>query len=123
MEGVLVGNDQIGNKFYEVPADPSRGKRLPKRWIVPASEHSYSQADITAEWDAWLRNRRSVPPTESEIMDNLAIAKMKKINADKAAEKDGRNPNASIRHTDMSSFPVYDDEYELTPGDEDKKRD
>lgn len=71
---------------------------------------------ISFEWNAWLRNRRTDPPTEAEIVDNVAFSKMQKENADKLAEKEGRKVDASVKHSSMSSFPVYE-EYEVTPGD------
>ena len=30
--GVQVGTDPFGNRYFEIPADPSRGKRRPIRW-------------------------------------------------------------------------------------------
>lgn len=114
--GVLVGSDQHGNKYYEIAADPSRGKRYPKRWLVPVSEAKYREEMISFEWNAWLRNRRAEPPSESEIVGNVAYSKMLKENADKLDEKEGKKVDTSAKHTNMTSFPVYE-EYEVTPGD------
>ncbi|XP_042857727.1 NADH dehydrogenase [ubiquinone] 1 alpha subcomplex assembly factor 2-like [Penaeus japonicus] len=114
--GVLIGDDYYGNKFYEIPADPRRGKRYAKRWYVPPVDMQYDQKHMPAEWDAWLRNRRAEPPSEAELKENLTLSIMKKENADKLAVKAGKNPEELVKHSDMSSFPVYDD-YEVTPGD------
>ena len=35
IRGDLKGEDYFGNKYYEIPADPSRGKRKPSRWFEP----------------------------------------------------------------------------------------
>lgn len=115
ISGVFAGDDYHGNKYYEIPADPSRGKRTPKRWYVPPVNMRYDQENMPAEWDAWLRNRRSEPPSESELKENLSIATMKKQNADRLLEKEGKKVHSAIKESDKTSFPVYD-EYEVTPG-------
>ncbi|KAK8735746.1 hypothetical protein OTU49_005299 [Cherax quadricarinatus] len=95
--------------------DPSKGKRHPKRWFVPPAEMRFDQDLMPAEWDAWLRNRRSEPPSESELKENLIIATMKKQNADNLSNEDGRKV-ISAEKISKTSFPVYD-EYEKTPGE------
>ncbi|XP_071520200.1 NADH dehydrogenase [ubiquinone] 1 alpha subcomplex assembly factor 2 [Panulirus ornatus] len=113
VEGKFVGDDYHGNKYYEIPADPSRGKRHPRRWFVPPVEMRHEQDYMPAEWDAWLRNRRVDPPSELELKENLTVAMMKKANAEKLAEKEGKK---HISVAEQSSFPQYDD-YEKTPGE------
>ncbi|XP_065293442.1 NADH dehydrogenase [ubiquinone] 1 alpha subcomplex assembly factor 2 isoform X4 [Dermacentor albipictus] len=58
-----VGRDHFGNKYFEIAADPSRGKRKPRRWFEPRIKDNFS-ADMPPEWEAWLRTRRVSPPTE-----------------------------------------------------------
>ncbi|XP_042225546.1 NADH dehydrogenase [ubiquinone] 1 alpha subcomplex assembly factor 2-like [Homarus americanus] len=113
---VYVGDDYHGNKYYEIPADPSRGKRHPQRWYVPPVDMRYDQEHMPAEWDAWLRNRRPEPPGESELRENLTIATMKKQNADKLEEKYIKKPDSTTKESAKPSYPVYDD-YETTPGE------
>ncbi|VVC95180.1 unnamed protein product [Leptidea sinapis] len=86
IQGNKIGKDYIGNKYYEIPADPSRGKRRTTRWYDPAKGLDF-QDKIPSEWEAWLRMRRTEPPTEEEISKNLAIAQMKKENAAKLEAK------------------------------------
>lgn len=59
--GNYVGDDYLGNKYFEIPAQPQIGKRRPERWFVPSGKLSdgYNQ-EVTAEWEAWLRHRRYV---------------------------------------------------------------
>ncbi|XP_065293440.1 NADH dehydrogenase [ubiquinone] 1 alpha subcomplex assembly factor 2 isoform X2 [Dermacentor albipictus] len=71
-----VGRDHFGNKYFEIAADPSRGKRKPRRWFEPRIKDNFS-ADMPPEWEAWLRTRRVSPPTEEEIARNEAIKKSK----------------------------------------------
>lgn len=52
-----MGEDYFGNKYYEIPANPSIGKRKASRWFEPADKEAFDQ-ERTAEWDAWLRGRR-----------------------------------------------------------------
>lgn len=57
IRGTYVGDDYFGNKYYEIAANPSIGKRKPSRWFTPADKENFEQ-ERTAEWDAWLRFRR-----------------------------------------------------------------
>lgn len=59
IRGNLMGEDYFGNKYYEIPANPSIGKRKPSRWFEPPRKDDFDQ-ERTAEWDAWLRGRRYV---------------------------------------------------------------
>ncbi|XP_053621274.1 NADH dehydrogenase [ubiquinone] 1 alpha subcomplex assembly factor 2 [Plodia interpunctella] len=86
IRGNHIGKDYIGNVYFEIPADPNRGKRKPSRWYDPPKGLDF-QDPIPAEWQAWLRMTRKEPPTEEEIAKNLAVAKLKKINAAKIEEK------------------------------------
>lgn len=56
-KGNLIGEDYFGNKYYEIPPNPSIGKRKASRWFEPKDKDSFDQ-EITAEWEAWLRGRR-----------------------------------------------------------------
>lgn len=58
--GNYMGDDYFGNKYYEIPANPSIGKRKASRWFEPVNKIDFDQ-ERTAEWDAWLRGRRYVP--------------------------------------------------------------
>ena len=89
----VVGEDYIGNRYYEIPANPSHGKRRPRRWYTsPASNyHDPRGSNITegfdnevpSEWESWLRNRRELPPSDAEILQSYAIADLKKVKEDK----------------------------------------
>lgn len=57
MTGTYVGEDYFGNKYYEIPPNPSIGKRKASRWFTPVDKEDFEQ-ERTAEWDAWLRFRR-----------------------------------------------------------------
>ncbi|XP_075975549.1 NADH dehydrogenase [ubiquinone] 1 alpha subcomplex assembly factor 2 [Anticarsia gemmatalis] len=119
IRGNKMGKDYLGNIYFEIPADPSIGKRKASRWYDPPKGQDF-QEPIPAEWEAWLRMRRPVPPTEEEIEKNLAIAKMKKINAAKIEEQrlaeGGSLPTLPERGHE--SFPVYPG---MSPGDPDNK--
>lgn len=53
----ISGKDYIGNSYFEIPAEPSAGKRKPTRWYNPPKGQDF-QDPIPAEWEAWLRMRR-----------------------------------------------------------------
>merc|ERR1719228_1976462 len=87
----VVGEDIFGNRYYEIPADPSRGKRRGRRWFTNEGskyhdprDHTNIQgfdSEIPSEWDSWLRFRRDMPPTEQQILQSYALAELKKKNA------------------------------------------
>uniref|UniRef100_A0A023FYU8 Uncharacterized protein n=1 Tax=Amblyomma parvum TaxID=251391 RepID=A0A023FYU8_AMBPA len=118
--GREVGRDHFGNKYFEVPADPSRGKRRPRRWFEPRIKENFT-ADMPAEWEAWLRGRRAVPPTQEEIAYNQALMESKKQKAallDNAAReaRDERQRGEAVHQNPYSSFPLYDDYQRIQEG-------
>ncbi|XP_018327880.1 NADH dehydrogenase [ubiquinone] 1 alpha subcomplex assembly factor 2 [Agrilus planipennis] len=113
--GNFKGIDYMGNNYYEIPADPSIGKRQDKRWFVPQNSENFE--DVPPEWDSWLRGRRKEPPTEEEIMKNLAIIEIKRKNAIEVEKKAGK-PSQMI--TGYESFPKRP-EYEIFPGEHSDK--
>ncbi|KAG0284923.1 hypothetical protein BGZ96_010748 [Linnemannia gamsii] len=70
----LAGKDFEGNLYFEKP-DPNGG-RYPRRTVELAnpelSEANYDDADISVQWQAWLRNTRKDPPTLAEIQRDEA---------------------------------------------------
>ncbi|XP_022903784.1 NADH dehydrogenase [ubiquinone] 1 alpha subcomplex assembly factor 2 [Onthophagus taurus] len=108
--GDLIGKDYHGTKYFEIPADPSLGRRR-ERWFEPINKENFEQ-ELPPEWQAWLRGKRREPPTEDEIDRNLALIHMKKINAIEVDKKGGLMTPAT---KGFESFPKRT-EYELTPG-------
>ncbi|CAK1602316.1 unnamed protein product [Parnassius mnemosyne] len=122
IQGNQMGRDYIGNIYYEIPADPSRGKRKPSRWYDPPKGLDF-QDPLPAEWESWLRMRRKEPPTEEEIAKNLAIAQMKKENAAKIETQrlaDGGSLPAPPKRGPQS-FPTYPDFHGGDPTNQYKK--
>ncbi|CAN8004624.1 unnamed protein product [Ixodes hexagonus] len=108
-----MGRDHFGNKYFEIPAQPSKGKRRPVRWFEPYIKDKFDQ-EVPVEWDAWLHCRRADPPTEEEILRNIAIMEAKKKSAillkDAAQkEREERTGGAitSGESGDPASFPSY----------------
>lgn len=58
IRGNLVGEDYFGNKYFEIPANPSIGKRKPERWFEPIGDPDAFDRELTGEWESWLRGRR-----------------------------------------------------------------
>jgi NADH:ubiquinone oxidoreductase subunit len=117
IRGDLVGTDYFGNKYYEIPANPQIGKRKPSRWFEPKLKDDFEQ-ELPAEWEAWLRGRRNVPPDEEEVLRNLAIMNQKKENAKANAVTEASGNDQSKLENEvkgMESFPKYS-EYEIMPG-------
>ncbi|XP_025415653.1 NADH dehydrogenase [ubiquinone] 1 alpha subcomplex assembly factor 2 [Sipha flava] len=111
-----IGSDAQGNQYFETPADPQGGRRLPRRWFVPIDEEI---GVPTPEWSQWLRGRRAEPPTNEEIIYNETIASMKKVNAENIAKK-FEIPNSNNDGTEIQQnakgFPDMSDKFERQPG-------
>lgn len=140
MKGNLMGEDYFGNKFYEIPADPKTGKSKTSRWVEAVDKEDHMQ-EMAAEWESWLRGRRydldnfknflsddaiiyrKLPPTDQELMKNLAIMNMKKKNAALIDDKLGRpQDHAALKKDETgekAAFPKYGD-YEAMPGEASK---
>lgn len=114
-----IGVDNQGNKYFEIPADPQGGRRLPRRWFVPLDEET---GVPTPEWSQWLRGRRDTPPTDEEIAYNNHIANMKKINAEKISQKFELPESNDNSCTDKEctqnakGFPDMSNKFERQPG-------
>uniref|UniRef100_A0A224YUI2 NADH dehydrogenase (Ubiquinone) 1 alpha subcomplex assembly factor 2 n=1 Tax=Rhipicephalus zambeziensis TaxID=60191 RepID=A0A224YUI2_9ACAR len=105
-----VGRDHFGNKYFEIAADPSRGKRKPRRWFEPRAKDNFS-ADMPPEWEAWLRGRRSSPPTQEEIAHNEEIKKVKQQRAALAERNltEEHQRRGGTQPQLPTGFPMYDD--------------
>ncbi|XP_046402294.1 NADH dehydrogenase [ubiquinone] 1 alpha subcomplex assembly factor 2 [Ischnura elegans] len=119
LKGNFAGKDYFGNKYYEIPADPQRGRRKPSRWFEPLDKEEYCQ-ELPAEWEAWLRGRRDFAPTEEELQKNLELMRMKKQNAlliaqEQAAATDKLDKTETLSRPTVP-FPKYG-EYENYPGE------
>ncbi|XP_063235876.1 NADH dehydrogenase [ubiquinone] 1 alpha subcomplex assembly factor 2 [Bacillus rossius redtenbacheri] len=117
MFGNEMGKDHLGNTYFEIPADPRAGKRRAERWFAPKEKEDFEQ-QVPAEWEAWLRGRRSEAPKEEEVLRNLALMQVKKENARKIAEREAASRDSSSLGTEVKgkeSFPARK-EYEIMPG-------
>ena len=132
--GTVMGQDPYGNTYYELPAQPQLGKRRPTRWyntvetnqkeIVGREVVAGFDAELPSEWESWLRHRRADAPTEKEVMQSLAMAELKKMNAAKLEEARhaemlaaGLDPSPpGIQDHEKTPYPKYQ-EYEVMPGE------
>ena len=132
--GDVMGQDPYGNTYYELPAQPQLGKRRPTRWyntmdtnkkdIVARDTWAGFDAELPSEWESWLRHRRANPPSEKEVMQSLALAEMKKMNAAKLEEARhaemvaaGLDPSPpGLQDHEKTPYPKYA-EYESMPGE------
>ena len=59
LKGDLVGEDELGNKYYEERGKPYRPRRR-RRWVVYNGEVEASR--VTADWHGWLHYTNDEPP-------------------------------------------------------------
>ncbi|KPJ10947.1 putative NADH dehydrogenase [ubiquinone] 1 alpha subcomplex subunit 12 [Papilio machaon] len=61
-DGVLVGQDEFGNKYYENP----RFFFGRNRWVEYSDNFNmdYDGSQVTAEWFGWLHYKTDLPPHE-----------------------------------------------------------
>lgn len=93
-----------------------------RRWQLSGKLGCEAEGEIVAGFFGrivLIRNFRKEPPTEEELMKNLAIMQLKKKNA--ALLKDKNAPiqdHAALKKDETgqkAAFPSYD-EYEVMPG-------
>ncbi|GFX19973.1 mimitin, mitochondrial [Trichonephila clavipes] len=66
-DGKLMGQDHLGNKYYEAASsNPHSMRKSKNRWFEPKVEGDWQQ-NLPAEWEAWLRGRRQYAPTEEIV--------------------------------------------------------
>ena len=135
--GNVMGKDPYGNTYYELPAQPQLGKRRPTRWynttdkqkdIMGGDTWAGFDAELPSEWESWLRHRRADPPAEREVMQSLALAEMKKMNAAKLEDARhaemvaaGLDPSPpGLQDHENTPYPKYQ-EYEVMPGEKDNQ--
>ncbi|XP_015432495.1 PREDICTED: mimitin, mitochondrial [Dufourea novaeangliae] len=108
----LIGTDYFGTKYYEVQVTSTSVRKKPSRYFTPVNEDDHEQ-EIPAEWESWLRYRRTEPPTIEEIETNYQIAKLKKENAAKIAAKfansKSETPQLLNAKKGQQSFPTYEE--------------
>lgn len=57
LRGVRVGEDELGNVYYE-------GRKNGRRWVI---YNGYAEASaIPPGWHGWMHYRTDVPPTQSD---------------------------------------------------------
>ncbi|XP_034238248.1 NADH dehydrogenase [ubiquinone] 1 alpha subcomplex assembly factor 2 [Thrips palmi] len=114
----LMGEDMLGNKYFEAKPTSISHRTKPSRYYLPASGEEDFMQELPAEWEAWLRGRRKVPPTPEELAKNYAIMLQKKENAKKLeAEREGAKLlDTPMKPKGMESYPQYGDHFEDMPG-------
>lgn len=61
-----IGTDYNGTKYFEITQEIKSQHKKPNRYFVPVNKDDFEQ-EMPAEWEAWLRGRRKLPPTEEEV--------------------------------------------------------
>lgn len=62
MRGRLVGQDAIGNRYYE-DRKPARPGYRSRRWVMYA--RAVEASEVPPEWHAWLHHTTDVPLTQA----------------------------------------------------------
>ena len=114
----LMGEDRLGNKYYEAKATSASYRTKPHRYYLPHSGEEDFMQELPAEWESWLRGRRKVPPTPEELAKNYEIMMLTKENAKRLdAEREGSKLlDAPTNPKGFESFPQYGSEFEDEPG-------
>lgn len=103
--GEFKGEDHLGNKYFELPPDPQGGRRLSSRWFE-AVDPSDTTPEVPREWIAWLRRQRDVPPTQEEIILNMAKADLKRTRAAEINKKYGHQ-DINDKSSPFRQYPEY----------------
>ncbi len=60
--GKLMGEDQLGNKYYQAP--PRKGYKKPRRWVMYKGAPEAS--NVPPEWHGWLHHQMEEAPSEAD---------------------------------------------------------
>ncbi|KAM6468914.1 NADH dehydrogenase [ubiquinone] 1 alpha subcomplex assembly factor 2 isoform 1-T1 [Liasis olivaceus] len=86
-----VGIDHFGNKYYRIPPHKTwAGQNIKERRLVEAvnvKEYQYESGAIPTEWEAWMKKRRSDPPTVEECIQSENYKKEMKAKVEDLCEK------------------------------------
>ncbi|KAL8577687.1 hypothetical protein ACOMHN_060798 [Nucella lapillus] len=132
----FVGEDHLGNRYYEKDADVATNRRR-SRWVESRGQEDPSFIpEVPNEWESWLRRRRDIPPTQEELDRNYVMMVRTQQRAKELEEKERMASQAEgaadrpytetvTQDSFKSKFPEYKD-LEVTPGQfkdhkEDKK--
>ncbi|KAK7490393.1 hypothetical protein BaRGS_00018372 [Batillaria attramentaria] len=123
----FVGEDHLGNRYYEKDPDQKRGRRG-SRWVEArdAAEGDMTfMPEVPSEWDSWLRRRRDNPPTQEELDRNYAMMIRTQQRAKELERNEGKLPVDEVpeapytetvtEESFKSKFPKYED-FEIAPG-------
>ncbi|CAG9536290.1 unnamed protein product [Cercopithifilaria johnstoni] len=108
---VFVGNDEQGNKYYEL----TKSKRIVNRGFVPGNNSSHVPPP---EWLTWLRGIRKLPPTEEEILANRKASEEMVEKVEKL-ERDRRNgiPASEAKKLPYVESTTISDDFDSQPRD------
>ncbi|XP_074602476.1 uncharacterized protein LOC141856116 [Brevipalpus obovatus] len=126
---VYKGHDLDGNSYWEYTVNGNI-----RRFCEPADyekcepfdlwDRKFTVTDVrhSSEWYGWLMNHREDPPTEEEVLKNLAIAYLKKERAQMLEAEERKNwpqLDAALKRIEaerhkINGWPTYAD-IELYP--------
>jgi NADH:ubiquinone oxidoreductase subunit len=75
-KGKFVGNDSLGNRYYEEKPKSVYDGRQQRRWVIYKSK--YDVSNVPPEWHAWLHYRAdkplngevfNLPPNQSQLTE------------------------------------------------------
>lgn len=102
----FIGEDHLGNKYYEI-TKPNHPWRKHQRFFQTEGINYQDpsavadKCDVPPAWDAWLRFRRSDPPTVEEINESEEYFKFQQsLDAEKKmSEKNVKDDTIYKNHT------------------------
>ena len=91
--GLLVGTDKLGNKYYSNKDDT-------KRWVIYSG--SIESTNVSPEWNNWLRYTSINKPTDSK---NYKWQKTHKPNL--TGTNEAYNPEKNLTNNDTAKTDEY----------------
>jgi NADH:ubiquinone oxidoreductase subunit len=67
LRGELVGEDELGNKYYRAHRPKAWAWRRDQRWVVYAGDGEIEPSMVPPGWNAWLHHGRDKAPSEQPL--------------------------------------------------------
>lgn len=89
----FIGEDHLGNQYFEAEK-PNHSRPIQRYHVTKKSPENFDElieaVHVPPAWDAWLRFRRSTPPSNQEVLEGEEYFRMQQEMASKKKSEQDR---------------------------------